>query len=152
MLINPQKVVDVRDAKGMTPLHSAAVRGHKDVVALLLDKGADIAATGNWGKTALRLAAERGHKDVVALLLDKGANITATEITGATALHFAAESGHKDVVALLLDKGADITVTDNGGGGQRYIWQRQKGTRMWLHYSWTRGLTSLRQATRERQH
>ena len=38
------------------------------MVALLLDKGADITATGNTGETALDWAARSGHKDVVALL------------------------------------------------------------------------------------
>ena len=69
-----------------TALHWAAENGHKDVVALLLDKmeGASIAATDYDGKTALHWAAMNGHKDVVALLLDKmeGASIAATDDGG----------------------------------------------------------------------
>jgi ankyrin repeat protein len=99
--------VAAKDQYGLTALHRAAESGHKDVIALLLDKGADVDATDDDGSTALHRAAESGHKDVVALFLDKGADVNATYYNGSTALHLATWSGHKDVVALLLDRGAD---------------------------------------------
>jgi arginine deiminase len=80
----------------------AAQHGHADVVAVLLDAGADVHA---WEDVALVLAAENGHADVVALLLDAGANVHAESDE---ALRAAAEKGHADVVALLLDAGADV--------------------------------------------
>src|SRR5271170_5342173 len=48
--------------------------GHKDVVALLLGKGAATISSGafNDGLIALHHAAVIGHQDVVTLLLDKG--------------------------------------------------------------------------------
>jgi len=52
------------DDEGRRALHLAAGEGYKDVVALLLDKGADVAATDNRGRTALHGAARGGHKDV----------------------------------------------------------------------------------------
>jgi ankyrin repeat protein len=49
-------------------------RGHKAVVQLLLEKGADLESKDNRnGQTPLSWAAERGHEAVVKLLLEKGA-------------------------------------------------------------------------------
>src|ERR1035438_7582111 len=69
------------DKSGMTPLHWAAARGHKDVAELLLANGADVNAK-NTGTTGLN--------------------------TGLTPLHYAAGSGHKDVAELLLANKADV--------------------------------------------
>ena len=75
--------VAAKDDYGWTALHLAAGRGHKDVVALLLDRGAPTSPRRTKdGQTALHLAAGSGHKDVVALLLDKGADVAATTEDG----------------------------------------------------------------------
>jgi len=119
--------VAAKDNGGRMALHWAARGGHKDVVALLLDKGADVAATDIDGGTALHWAAEVGHKDVVALLLDKGADVAAMDIDGRTALHWATQGGHKDVVALLLDKGADVAATEANSGWTALHWAAEGG-------------------------
>src|SRR5208337_5060518 len=56
---------------GDTPLHLAALDGHKDVVMLLLASKADVNAKerNQYRLTPLHLAAFRGHTDVAALLL-----------------------------------------------------------------------------------
>ena len=71
------------------------------MVALLLEKGADIATVDGQGSSALHWAAGRGHKDMVALLLDKGADVAVPNNWGETALHWATDRGHKDVATLL---------------------------------------------------
>nr|MDT0253109.1 ankyrin repeat domain-containing protein [Endozoicomonas sp.] len=55
-------------------------QGHKPVVELLIEKGANVnACRSNAGMengfTALMSAAENGHKLVVELLIEKGANV-----------------------------------------------------------------------------
>ena len=49
------------DDVGETALHNAASRGHKDIVELLIEKGANVNAKGSDGKTALHEAAFRGR-------------------------------------------------------------------------------------------
>jgi len=53
------------------------------VVALLLDRGADIKQVrlGN-NATPLFVAAGKGHREIVALLLDKGAEVTPVTTNG----------------------------------------------------------------------
>jgi ankyrin repeat protein len=93
---------------GYTPLMMAASGGGKDLVQLLLEKGADIKATTPDGFTVLMKAALEGGKDVVQLLLEKGADIKATTPDGLTALMWAAMGGDEEVVQLLLERGADV--------------------------------------------
>ena len=97
--------VAATDGYGWTALRYAAGEGHRDVVALLLDRmeGSDVAAKDEDERTALHRAALGGHRDIVALLLGRleGADVAAKDGDGWTALHCAAQGGHGDVVALL---------------------------------------------------
>jgi len=43
------------------------------VVALLIDKGADVNAKDRDGKTPLSLAQEKGHNEIIELLKKRGA-------------------------------------------------------------------------------
>jgi ankyrin repeat protein len=57
-----------------TALSFAADRGHREIAALLIAKGADVNAKDTYyGITPLVMAAENGHDEMVVLLLEKGA-------------------------------------------------------------------------------
>lgn len=90
-------------SSGYTPLIYAAREGHADVVALLLELGADPNASTTAGSsTALHRAAYMGHGAIVQLLLAGRANPTLQDADGQTALHKAIQQGHTEVAAALL--------------------------------------------------
>ena len=71
---------------GGTLLATAALMGHTEVVALLLEHGADINAKSRDGGTALHAAAFLGRAETVKFLLDKGADTTLRSNMGGTAI------------------------------------------------------------------
>jgi ankyrin repeat protein len=86
-----------------------------DVVLHLINNGADVNASNNFGSTALILASSRGHTDIVRLLIDHGADVNASNKYGDTALMWASSSRLFDIVRLLLDAGADVNASDSFG-------------------------------------
>jgi len=91
-----------------TKFMEAVQHGDRDIVKLLLKKGADVNAADKFGKTALMMASEKGYKEIMEMLLAKGADVNAKGKPGKTALMIATENGYEQVVKLLLAKGADV--------------------------------------------
>ncbi|KAL7802906.1 ankyrin repeat-containing domain protein [Trichoderma afarasin] len=96
-----------------TVLERAAVKGLRDVVKQLLEKGADVNAVDQNGYSPLISASESGHFEVAKLLIEHGATINVRDSKGATPLFKAAASGFVELVQLLIDKGADIEARGN---------------------------------------
>lgn len=83
-------------------LQMASISGHKDIVELLFDNGADI----HWKKDiALHGAAMMGHFEIVKFLLSKGANASADR---SSALSVASKNGRIEIVQLLLEHRANV--------------------------------------------
>jgi len=57
----------------VTPLHWAAAMGRKEIVVLLIAKGADVNAKTKAGRTPLHAAQKNGHTEIVELLRSHGA-------------------------------------------------------------------------------
>ena len=92
-------------------LLSALKEGEYDRAIVMIQGGADINVSNDWGETPLLLGAR--DTEVVELLLSKGADANASNNFGLTPLHNAV--GNKDSVLLLLEKGADIKAKDVDG-------------------------------------
>ncbi len=94
------------------------------LVDLLLKRGADVNARGNFGKTALMYAVQFNLIDTAKLLLERGADVnaktsttgdcwSAIDIADRTALMYAAENADLAMVDLLLRHGADAKAIDS---------------------------------------
>jgi ankyrin repeat protein len=113
-----------RHENGRVPLHFAISRNRPELVALLLELGADPAATDDYGATAsvyaaapdvdprvLETLAEHGAIDVFGALV-LGDDATASRLLGkngasAGALHLLAKRGDAHAVRWLLERGED---------------------------------------------
>jgi ankyrin repeat protein len=103
--------INVKDDFGRTPLMDLAGCGNKELIQLLLDKGADPYVKDNIGDTVLMTAVGNTftNLDVVNLFLNlPGMDIHAKNRQGENALFDAAILGHKDIAEALINKGLEV--------------------------------------------
>jgi hypothetical protein len=110
----------VTPAEAASALITAAWYDQRDAVALLLDRGVDVASRRpHEGSTALHVASYRGYPALVALLLERGAPVNVTDRVYGTpplvwAMHaWLAErrsnaADYRAVLRLLADAGAEV--------------------------------------------
>ncbi|XP_071636411.1 uncharacterized protein [Temnothorax longispinosus] len=111
ILLENKVYVNMKDPEIAKLLHCAASNGHKDVVKVLMARGADVNATTDVENlTPLHSAACEGYEEIVEILIAGGANVNFKSNTGITPLHIAALSGHCKVVKVLLDNKANINI------------------------------------------
>ena len=101
-----------------TPLHQAVVKGHKDIVSLLLNEGCPISVMDSQGRSVLHHAAQHGQIHMIEMLQEKGLDVKIDDDEGCTPLHYAAAYGQLESVRTLLQLGGRMSmtkVTDNYG-------------------------------------
>jgi uncharacterized protein len=115
---------------GLTPLVFASREGHIDTVRLLLDSGAPINQTTEYGWTPLLTAVNNRHYQLASMLVERGADVNAANKGGWTPLYLATDNRNieggdypvrkadmdtLEFIKLLLDKGANpnAKVKDN---------------------------------------
>ncbi|XP_013859671.1 ankyrin repeat and sterile alpha motif domain-containing protein 1B isoform X2 [Austrofundulus limnaeus] len=108
--------VNCTDSSGYTPLHHAALNGHRDVVLKLLQFEASTNVADSKGCFPLHLAAWRGDVDIVRILINHGpshCHVNQQNHERETPLHCAAQYGHSEVVSVLLQELTDPTMRNN---------------------------------------
>lgn len=93
--------VNFQSSGKMTPLHTAASHGRREMCDKLLAVKANIEAKNALGFTPILSAAMNGHEGVVATLLKSGADKNVTCIKGDTAASLATQRGFSNVVGIL---------------------------------------------------
>ena len=100
ILVEAGAEIDAVDSTG-TALLGAAFKGYDEIVAYLLERGADPAITNASGGTALTFAAMFNRGGVVDLLLTAGARTDITDLQGKTPLDYAREGGFTEITEKL---------------------------------------------------
>ncbi|KAG5152818.1 hypothetical protein JHK84_029290 [Glycine max] len=139
-----------------SPLHFAAAKGHNEIVALLLENGADVNSRNYCGQTALMQACRYGHWEVVQTLLLFRCNVMRADyLSGRTALHFAAVHGHVRCIRLVvadfvpsalyqaIHAGTDV---DRGGGSNAKGKHEQSALSKFINKTADGGITALHMA------
>ena len=107
-----QKDVNIRFKEGKTFLHYASPKNYRDIVKLLLERGADINAADNDKRTPLHEAMSYKAFEVVRFLVENGANVNLENKDGETPLSSIVFWDHKklaiEVVNLFIEKGFDL--------------------------------------------
>ena len=114
-------------ASGWTLLLIAAANGHKQLVELLLKRGAKPDAQDSIGTTALMAAANNGHVRVVEALLEHGAEVNQRTKNGRTALMAASFFNHPAAVLVLLRAGREGCMARDEDGKTALQFAQQQG-------------------------
>ena len=104
--------VDTSDSFNFTPFSLACLRGHIDVVTIILDNTKDKATLDL--ECGLCKASEGGHIETMKYLLQNKVNVNVRNSLGETALSLAAR-GQSLAVEVLLDHNANINTVDKRG-------------------------------------
>jgi ankyrin repeat protein len=117
LLLKHKARIDARDARGRSALHEAARAGHVDILAALIDAGADVHARDAAGSTPLLDAAHGGRLGAVDALLSAKGDPLAEDAEGRDALAMAClgETPSAALLRRLLQLGADADHRDKAG-------------------------------------
>lgn len=121
LLIERSAEIEACNEIGHTVLMAAIQGGHEDVVACLLEAGADpdpLETSSHPGfrrTTPLAISAQNGALEVARLLLEHGADVNALPENHWSPLKSAVKGGHRELIDLFLDRGADIDIADESG-------------------------------------
>jgi len=103
--------LDEKHTTGYAPLHYAVMKTWPEVVALLIDAGADPDVVNNQSKTPLDLAISGSKDDIIDLLLEAGATVEPP----ADGIHILAWNNEVLGVKLHIYAGTDIDLADEFG-------------------------------------
>lgn len=127
--------VRARDDSGATALVRAAYGNHRDVVALLIDAGADVNRKDDTVQSAYLIATSEVGDDprLLTMTLDAGGDVRSLDSFGGTGLIRAADRGYPAVVRRLLETRIRVDHVNNlgwtalheavilGDGSRRYV-------------------------------
>lgn len=99
--------INAKDPSGLTPAFSAVMNENTGILALLLERGADIDDRPDSGSSLMQVAAKKWNRlDIMEILLDRGYDIHVLTERRESLAHIAADSPTSDMLDYLIDSGA----------------------------------------------
>ncbi len=108
LLAKEPSLLNVKNVRGSTPLHLAAINPDGTVMETLLAAGAEVNVADEEGFTPLHMAAFHRQADYALLLLEAGADVNAKTASGRTPLSMAEKARADEtsgVISLWILKG-----------------------------------------------
>lgn len=116
-LLTQHADINIKDARGTSPLNYASSLGLKDIVMLLIENGVDVKNDkDNTGGTPFLHAVFQENYEIAKILIMNGSNVNAKGYMDITPLHLALSRGHKKLIKLLLENGADVNSQEKTEG------------------------------------
>uniref|UniRef100_A0A8D0DXP8 Uncharacterized protein n=1 Tax=Salvator merianae TaxID=96440 RepID=A0A8D0DXP8_SALMN len=84
------------------------------IVAVLIERGADVNALNEMQYTPLLVACEMGKTESAKVLIEKGASLNRKSSNSNSALHLAVQAGAASIAKMLLNKGMDANIVGQG--------------------------------------
>jgi hypothetical protein len=84
----------------------------RDLVDLLINRGADVDARNHRQDTPLHWACQFGDRVIVQRLIQAGCNVHARETQAQTPIFMAVSAGQVEIVQLLIRSGSSVNVRD----------------------------------------
>lgn len=120
--INVSAAINARAADGSTALQWAVYDGEVDLVARLIQDGADVRAANDYGATPMSLAAAAADARIIELLLKAGADVESPNPYGQTALMLVARTDRVAAAQLLVAHGAHVNARESWRGQTALMW------------------------------
>ncbi len=116
-------LVNIRDAKGKTPLHLAVEYGYIDIIKLLVAQGADIFMKDSRGVSPILFAinTKTAAQQTALLTALLASNPNVQDILGDTALHYAASLGNEQAVLAILTLNPQKSIVNANGETARDV-------------------------------
>ncbi len=99
------------------PIFRPLIDDNADMVALLIDHGAEMKVRSKWfdsKRTLLHLAAAWESPNVCRVLIERGIDVNSIDSSGTTPLHDAAETANAELIKVLLEQGVKSSKDDQG--------------------------------------
>jgi ankyrin repeat protein len=110
------------EADGTTPLHWAVHYDDAELVARLIEAGANVSVANDYGATPMSEAAVAANPGVLTALVKAGADVDSPNADGQTALMVVARSGNTAAARALIEAGADVNAREQRKGQTALMW------------------------------
>eukprot|EP00698_Gefionella_okellyi_P000734 TRINITY_DN10667_c0_g1_i1.p1 TRINITY_DN10667_c0_g1~~TRINITY_DN10667_c0_g1_i1.p1 ORF type:complete len:415 (-),score=90.24 TRINITY_DN10667_c0_g1_i1:108-1352(-) len=120
--------VDDQDSDGYSALHYACCCDRGDLLAILLERGANCNLLTNQRDSCLQLAVKFDSEECFRTLLQRRGVFDMPDVYGRQSIHTAALLGRLAAVTLLLSLGRDVNVRDGSGNTPLHLAAEQGHT------------------------